>query len=254
MKGSLIILMTVIITITCDYQRAIGRSENIQSRGPVGRRSDPGNARVQPEEGSNSLLMGKLIGQGAIRSEVVGSARQQGVGPSEIEEVKGREVAESARQHVDPQDELEIGRQIKEYQQNPQDAQVRMDVGGSGRMMSGPIPRAHGTVLDEDVQTGRAVPNPIKVLGEIKARGGDIETVKGEVVAGNAVDIDVVSIKESEIQSRNECGVRCLPGTFCCPITKSCESDCPYGRQRCSDGQIYCIYLSKCTLPQECRI
>ena len=40
--------------------------------------------------GSNSLLMGKLIGQGAIRSEVVGSARQQGVGPSEIEEVKVR--------------------------------------------------------------------------------------------------------------------------------------------------------------------
>ena len=39
------------------------------------------------------------------------------------------------------------------------------------------------------------MPNPIKVLGEIKARGGDIETVKGEVVAGNAVDIDVVSIK-----------------------------------------------------------
>ena len=34
--------------------------------------------------------MGKLIGQGAIRSEVVGSARQQGVGPGEIEEVKVR--------------------------------------------------------------------------------------------------------------------------------------------------------------------
>ena len=32
--------------------------------------------------------MGKLIGQGAIRSEVVGAARQKGVGPSEIEEVK----------------------------------------------------------------------------------------------------------------------------------------------------------------------
>ena len=66
-------------------------------------------------------------------------------------------MAESARQHVDPQGELEIGRKIKEYQQNPQDAQVRMDVGGSGRMMSGPIPRARGTVLDEDVQTGRYV-------------------------------------------------------------------------------------------------
>ena len=41
----------------------------------------------------------------------------------------------------------------------------------------------------------RAVPNPIKVLGEIKARGGDIETVQGEIVAGDAGDIDVISMK-----------------------------------------------------------
>merc|ERR1712126_715826 len=247
MKGSLIILMTLIITITCDRARvdpgkarleardgssvgridagdarAAGRIDALDSSAvgrldaliasAVGRidardgssvgRIDAGDARASGIEGSNSLLMGKLIGQGAIRSEVVGSARQQGVGPSEIEEVKGREVAESARQHVDPQDELQIGRKIKEYQQNPQDAQVRMDIGSargghggpSAPMMSGPIPRARGKVLDEDVQTGRAVPNPIKVLGEIKARGGDIETVEGEIVAGDAGDIDVISM------------------------------------------------------------
>merc|ERR1711872_964697 len=224
MKGSLIILMTLIITITCDRARvdpgkarleardgssvgridagdaraagridaldssAVGRIDDLIASA-VGRidardgssvgRIDAGDARASGIEGSNSLLMGKLIGQGAIRSEVVGSARQQGVGPSEIEEVKGREVAESARQHVDPQDELQIGRKIKEYQQNPQDAQVRMDIGSargghggpSAPMMSGP--------------SGRAVPNPIKVLGEIKARGGDIETVEGEIVAGD---------------------------------------------------------------------
>ena len=41
----------------------------------------------------------------------------------------------------------------------------------------------------------RYVPNPIKVLGEIKARGGDIETVEGEIVAGDAGDIDVISMK-----------------------------------------------------------
>ena len=69
--------------------------------------------------------------------------------------LQGREVAESARQHVDPQDELQIGRKIKEYQQNPQDAQVRMDIGGAGRMLPGPIERKHGKVLDGDVQTGR---------------------------------------------------------------------------------------------------
>ena len=32
--------------------------------------------------------MGKLISQGASRSEIVGAARQQEVGPSQIEEVK----------------------------------------------------------------------------------------------------------------------------------------------------------------------
>merc|ERR1712240_342808 len=241
MKGSLIILMTLIITITCDRARgdpgkarleardgssvgrinaviasavgkidardgsSVGRIDAEDARAVYRRdardgssvgRIDAGDARASGIEGSNSLLMGKLIGQGAIRSEVVGSARQQGVGPSEIEEVKGREVAESARQHVDPQDELQIGRKIKEYQQNPQDAQVRMDIGSargghggpSVPMMTGPISRARGKVLDEDVQSGRAVPNPIKVLGEIKARGGDIETVEGEIVAGDAGD------------------------------------------------------------------
>merc|ERR1712126_768128 len=227
MKGPLIILMTLIITITCDRARvdpgkarleardgssvgridagdaraagrfdvldaiaasAVGRIDaldaiavgRIDARdgSSVGRidaedaravyrrdardgssvgRIDAGDARASGIEGSNSLLMGKLIGQGAIRSEVVGSARQQGVGPSEIEEVKGREVAESAR-HVDPQDELQIGRKIKEYQQNPQDAQVRMDIGSargghggpSAPTMTGPISRARGKVLDED--------------------------------------------------------------------------------------------------------
>merc|ERR1712135_189307 len=332
MKGSLIVLMTLIITITCDRARvdpgkarleardgsSVGRIDAGDARAAgrldaliasavgridardgssVGRidaedaravyrrdardgssvgRIDAGDARASGIEGSNSLLMGKLIGQGAIRSEVVGSARQQGVGPSEIEEVKGREVAESARQHVDPQDELQIGRKIKEYQQNPQDAQVRMDIGSargghggpSAPMMTGPISRARGKVLDEDVQSGRAVPNPIKVLGEIKARGGDIETVQGEIVAGDAGDIDVISMKESRLdeEGRTRCGKRCPAGTICCISSRTCDSTCsddrrsdeeersPVGRETCSDGQIYCTHTSTCTLPEECRI
>merc|ERR1712126_747626 len=71
-------------------------------------------------------------------------------------------------------------------------------------MMTGPISRARGKVLDEDVQSGRAVPNPIKVLGEIKARGGDIETVQGEIVAGDAGDIDVISMKESRLDEKDD--------------------------------------------------
>lgn len=46
-----------------------------------------------------------------------------------------------------------------------------------------------------NVFTFRYVSNPIKVLGEIKAKGGNIETVEGEVIAGDAGDVDVVSIK-----------------------------------------------------------
>merc|ERR1712002_1339989 len=292
MKGSLIILMTLIITITCDRARvdpgkarleardgsSVGRIDAEDARAvyrrdardgslvdrinaviasAVGKidardgasvgRIDAEDARASGIEGSNSLLMGKLIGQGAIRSEVVGSARQQGVGPSEIEEVKGREVAESARQHVDPQDELQIGRKIKEYQQNPQDAQVRMDIGSargghggpSAPMLSGPIPRARGKVLDEDVQSGRAVPNPIMVLGEIKARGGYVETVEGEIVAGDAGDIDVISMKESRLdeEGRSPCGSRCPDGTICCLASRTCDSTCPDDRRSDEEGR-----------------
>merc|ERR1711972_176158 len=195
------------------------------------------------------------------------------------------------------QDELQIGRKIKEYQQNLQDAQVRMDIGSargghggpSAPTMTGPISRARGKVLDEDVQSGRAVPNPIKVLGEIKARGGDIETVQGEIVAGDAGDIDVISMKESRLdeeertrcgkrcptgtiyciasrtcdstcsddrrsdeEERTRCGKRCPTGTICCIASRTCDSTC--SDDRCSDGQIYCTHTSTCTLPEECRI
>ena len=47
----------------------------------------------------------------------------------------------------------------------------------------------------------RYVPNPVKVLAEIKANGGDIETVEGEIVAGDAADVDVVSMKGNTIKS-----------------------------------------------------
>merc|ERR1712136_230284 len=225
---------------------------------------------------SNNLLIGSLISQGSSKIDLVGAARTKGASLNEIEEVKGREVAESSRQHVDPHGELEIGRKIKEYQQNPQDAQVRIDIGSargghggpSAPMMSGPIPRARGKVLDEDVQSGRAVPNPIKVLGEIKARGGDIETVQGEIVAGDAGDIDVISMKESRLdeEGRSPCGSSCPTGTICCLASRTCDSTCsddrrsdeegrsPVGRETCSDGQIYCTHTSTCTLPEECRI
>ena len=64
--------------------------------------------------------------------------------------LQGHEVAESSRQHVEPQNELAIGTKIKEYQQNPLDSQLRMDIGPIVH-----VPRAHGKVLDNDVKTGK---------------------------------------------------------------------------------------------------
>jgi len=202
-----------------------------------------------PSKDSDQLLIGKLISQGSSRSELVGAARQQGVGPSQIEEVKGHEVAESSRQHVEPQNELAIGTKIKEYQQNPLDSQLRMDIGPIAH-----VPRAHGKVLDNDVKTGKYVPNPIKVLGEIKARGGDIETVEGEVVAGDAGDVDVVSLKESETQSGGPCP-SCPSGTVCCIYRGliTCHTSCPGERARapsacppCQSGQSCNVDTNTC--------
>ena len=38
----------------------------------------------------------------------------------------------------------------------------------------------------------RLVPDPVKVLSEIKASGGEIETVEGEVVAGDAGEVPAI--------------------------------------------------------------
>ena len=68
---------------------------------------------------------------------------------------KGKEVAESSRQHVEPRNELAIGKKIREYQYNPQETQLRMDAGGAGKMLLGPIERKHGEILDRNVQSGK---------------------------------------------------------------------------------------------------
>ena len=43
----------------------------------------------------------------------------------------------------------------------------------------------------------RYVPDPVKILGELKSRRERIETVAGEIVAGDAVDLDVISMKSN---------------------------------------------------------
>merc|ERR1712198_59008 len=140
---------------------------------------------------SNSLLIGKLIGQGSSRAELVGEARTNGVKSDQIQEVRGREIAESARQQVEPEDELQIGELVREFEVDPDMTSpdfIRALV---------PIERKQGKILDEDVQIGRLVESPVKVLAEIKADGGSIEMVDGEIVAGDAGNLNVVSMRTS---------------------------------------------------------
>jgi len=172
-----------------------------------------------PNPGSNDLLMGKLISQGASRSEVVGAARLEGGSESQIEEVKGREIAESARQDVEPANDLEIGNLIKEYKENPNEGDVRMDIGHKTREKWIPVERKQGKILDSNVKTGKVVPDPVKVLSEIKANGGDIETVEGEIVAGDAGEVPAIRMLEtprlsSIVKPRNST-CDCCPNIRC---------------------------------------
>merc|ERR1712135_174795 len=145
--------------------------------------------------------MGKLISQGASRSEVVGAARLEGGSESQIEEVKGREIAESARQDVEPENDLKIGNLIKQYKENPNEGEVRMDIGHLTREKWIPVERKQGKIVDPNVKTGKVVPDPVKVLSEIKANGG-------EIVAGDAGEVPAIRML----------GARCPDG---------CEEGCP---------------------------
>ena len=64
---------------------------------------------------------------------------------------QGREIAESARQHVEPEDELQIGKLMHEFEEDPD----TMSPDFIGSLV--PIERKQGKILDEDVQIGRYV-------------------------------------------------------------------------------------------------
>ena len=65
--------------------------------------------------------------------------------------MQGKEIAESARQRVQPEDELQVGSLIEEYEKHPSDRQIH--IGTNGRFLD--VKRVSGKVLDENVQTGR---------------------------------------------------------------------------------------------------
>ena len=45
------------------------------------------------------------------------------------------------------------------------------------------------------------MPDPVKVLSEIKANSGDIETVEGEIVAGDAGEVPAIRMLGNTLTS-----------------------------------------------------
>ena len=54
---------------------------------------------------------------------------------------------------------MEIGNLIKEYKENPNEGQVRSDIGHKTKdllpVVSRPVERKHGKILDSNVKTGK---------------------------------------------------------------------------------------------------
>jgi hypothetical protein len=59
------------------------------------------------------------------------------------------------------------------------------------------VEQKKGTVLDSNVKSGRYVPNPLKVIGEIKAADKEMpEIMEGEILAGDAAELDVLTLNK----------------------------------------------------------
>ena len=65
--------------------------------------------------------------------------------------LQGVEIAESARQHVQPEDELQVGSLIEEYEKHPSDREIHIRTRGRWR----DVKRVKGKVLDENVEIAR---------------------------------------------------------------------------------------------------
>ena len=61
---------------------------------------------------------------------------------------QGQEIAESAIQHVQPENDLDVGSLIEKFDNLPNERQLFSKAGAS-------VERAHGKILDENVLTGR---------------------------------------------------------------------------------------------------
>jgi len=142
----------------------------------------------RPGVNPSQLLMGTLVNQGETEMDALAGFD----GP--IEKKKGKEVAKEAEiEMIQPGKELLVGQQLGEFNKRPNEEELSM---------AGVAPNAHletkqGKVLDQDIESGRYVANPSKVLGELLASGQPTpEIVEGEILAGDFVDAKVDVLTE----------------------------------------------------------
>lgn len=156
------------------------------------------NVNGQPTGGGfngNQLLMGTLVRQGPTKEAVLQGKFSRG----QVEEVQGKEVGKSADEAIDPPNELLIGQALGEFEEEPKQAELRSAIvkEGGSRSVKPRIERKKGNLLDSNIQSGRYVANPLKVIGEIKAGDKQMpEILEGEVLAGDAAELDVLTLNK----------------------------------------------------------
>jgi len=136
------------------------------------------------------LLTGTLVRQGAIKETVLGNAEG-------VEEVKGKEVAKGQEENVAPSNELLMGEALGDFDKKPSSAEVETEIRNEGGDPDAGYEKTKGSVLDDDVKSGKYIPNPAQVLGEVLASGKEMpEEVEGEILAGDAVELNVLTMEK----------------------------------------------------------
>merc|ERR1712080_241638 len=97
-----------------------------------------------------------------------------------------------------PEDKLLMGKQIASFDKKLKTVDIARLRRRTPNIPSLPwIEKKKGTVLDNDVQSGRYVANPALVLGQLLASGAplpDIDFEEGKIIAGDPAVLDVLTI------------------------------------------------------------
>jgi len=106
------------------------------------------------------------------------------------------EIANGVKLSVDPENDLETGKLIAEMEEIPPLHALNFKN----------FALAKGSILDNDVGKARYVANPKKVLRQLLLDGKYPEVTKGKIVAGDAVELDVLdnlSMKDSRFERKH---------------------------------------------------